>query len=66
MFTLIWLLHFRDLFAKLTAEELEAGWAEENEEDIPNFGDSKSTYEEVTCNSNGTMKKMLIKVLKFV
>jgi hypothetical protein len=40
--------HFnRDLFSKLTAEELEAGWADENDDDIPNFGDSCSSYEDV-------------------
>jgi hypothetical protein len=40
------------LFGKLAAEELEAGWGNDNEEeDIPNFGDSQSLYEEV-CGFN--------------
>lgn len=38
---------YRNLFAKLTTEELEAGWADEHDDDIPNFGDSQSSYEEV-------------------
>lgn len=38
----------RELFAKLTAEELEAGWSDEHDEDIPNFGDSGSSYEDVS------------------
>jgi len=44
---------FRDLFAKLTAEEIEAGWSDEHDEDIPNFGDSQSSYEDVKfyCNN---------------
>lgn len=40
----------REVFSKLTAEEVEAGWSEENEEDIPSFGDSQSLYDDVSTN----------------
>lgn len=35
------------MFKKLEEEEIEAGWEEEHDEDIPNFGDSLSGYEDV-------------------
>jgi len=42
------IIYFRDLFAKLAAEEVEAGWSEEHEEDIPSFGDSQSLFDDVS------------------
>jgi len=52
---LIYIINYshRKLFEKITAEEVEAG-LEDVDEEIPSFGDSLASYDEVYLGPNGT------------